>query len=611
MAKDKGVTDFSLSINVKNLFIVADESLGYKVTGEDISQYYPGALHNANERFLEYYDRLYRELSLARDLNLAWISEADPKDTFWGFNYLLFVIALIRSCARTQKLNITITGAIPRYEKKCIVRVCSELGDRVSIAGHVDVKQEQAGAPGLKTLAKSAFSLKNNIRSFRRAFFNKYPVKDSGRSIGFHIRNARQADLYVKARYADLPGLLAGKEYRVFFFSDEFALPGKTSNIKVESRDGSVSRLPLYTYNSFISPGSYIGLYIESIRLHLLSHNKITRLKKQNTQPEFGYLLDTLQITNDTILKLLVARKGFKNLAAIKKPGVIVYSGLLYNKMAGLYNSICRQYNIRTFSISNRIMTRERLSNRLTAGQKKSSAQLPHAVAVFDQVSDVVFSEQAPADIAVYRCTRNRSGAGNEQHTDHPGIKNPDKKITVTLILQRVEDNMEEMIDSVIRAVDGSGGSLHLKAHPGFPVPGKLQEKYRHYSQVEILPVTQSLEEAADRADLCITAYSTAALEFAKKGRPVIWLNYITINSLLYLTLQDRIGLVANNEKELQKIVAEIIQSTEYYVRQSRLCYDRAKELVFPGGDPLVKTLLEAIEQEYSYTAETIIRAKR
>ncbi|GEM_PF-4350685 len=558
---------------------------GYKLTGRHIKNFYEEALNISNKKFLDCYSKIYKGL-MFEDFNALWQSKPanklDPLDSFWNVNYTIFNISIIELILKQYKVNVHVNKDVYNKEVFYIFKFCR--------LNNIDINFNK-----LKAILMKFFELKGEMNS-RIKILKKLLI--STRNIGRHDKkikkenaktaylyvynNAKSLSSYIKWRYKDIIKELKKNDFRIILFS--------STNIKGSNK----SEDTFINTTGFLGVSDFLRLGIKSFRDSFKIKKFIRKEKRLNKKNVvYSYILKQ---SPSSLLLGLKNSAGFERMVRLYGKGILLNAESLVNKKFAIYNSISRNYKIKTIAIAGRVLTKQRLSNRLVKAHIDNSCPkaIPDSIMVFDKISQQVLKKESHGKINVYSCQNKNETIKKSELREN--IQ------SVAVLLQKPEDNMQNLIDHVLDTLKGMGDiKVYIKMHPNFPMPEHLKNRYSKLSSVIILPINERLEKVVSFSDICVTSYSTAALEFAKAGKLIIWAPYVTLNSVFYKDLQDKIGLKAEDKESLENIFESIVNDKGYYKKKSEENYKQIKNLLFNGSvKQYVLTKTEVIEKEYS-----------
>lgn len=580
------------------LHIVHCPTNHYKLSGEGIAEHYEEALKEGNQLYLDLYSKVYKGL-MFKDFNTLWTpdtfskNDIDPKDGFWAMGYFFFTVALLRILSKKSKLEIVDKTPSEFRNQKHLFRFLKEEGIKYSV--NKEKRQQTSFKSSVRKFVMG--SIRDIIKSKDKSIdFLKKEFLDGDDETIQRFGNDKN-DAYI---YLTIPpiGNMSVKEYlqwryyalfkhlkphekkgnrvlligtKEFKDSDEFEypfinafklLPKKKRLVAFLKAVFAKVRTSLYVFTQYLKPG------ISSVDKYFLKHvpRKLYYAVKEN--------------------------EAFDNLFETHGKGLLIMKGPIVYKGACIHNHNARKHGVRVLSISGRILTSTRLTNCFLDVHHKEDGfptVMPHSMMVSDRISSESIQKQCE-EIDIYPHETPR-----QKVTDHESVHNP---FTITLALQK-KNEMESMIEAVISAVQNMENVVvNFKMHPDFPIPLKQKEKYGKMPFVNILSIDTPLNEAVEMSDLCVTAYSTSAFEFAKKMKPIVWINYVTLNSLFFTDVHKKVGLVAGSNGELEQILRRMKEDRRFYDEQKKIHYTQLKNLVFETNNEVENSFNKIIDKE-------------
>lgn len=583
-----------------NIEIVQCPNHSYKLVGYGISEYYEEALDSANELYLSLYDRAYR-LLMFDDFNPLWTfsliekNKIDPRDGFWDINYFYFNLALIKKLNDIYHLKIidrTNRGFVNHeylfrfFNDNNIEATCSReetkthhRGFKTRLKKFIDGSFQKASEKKdeYKRLLSSGVEIISRSSKKRKLYLYIYPVGNM--SLSAYLR-WRYHDILEKFKKDDVEIILVS----IKDFKDSDQVDYKFINV-----------------NRLLSKVDLLRILYKSKKLERLAEQKIQQeLNRKDLKLEYEFFLRNVPTYYFEILKQI---EGFSRFFKNVGPGILLYVGPVVNKGTPAIINLARKYNTRVLSIAGRILTSKRLSNLISKAQSEKTYPdvLPHSMLVFDRISEEVMNNQH-ANIRLYTLKKNE--VEEIAYCNDSGKTARKDPCRVTLVLQKKRES-REMIEEVISAInDKENIILNLKMHPNFPIHPKYINKYREFSFVNFLPSDISINGAIEKTDVCISAYSSATFEFAKRNRPVVWITYITLNSLFLTDVKDSFGLKAKNRTELTSIIRNLANKPHYYKQMQKKIHADVKNL-FNFSSTITDSIDNIIGSEFN-KVETI-----
>lgn len=580
------------------LEIVECPTNSYQIIGKDISRYFQEALEEANNMYKRFHDKAYRNL-MFDNFNPLWtqdtisVNDIDAKDGFWSMNYFFFNISLVKILSQHFELKIIDKTKSPFRNQDYFFEFLENEGIEFQV-----LSNKKVSFPSVlyfKILIKNFLedvieSSWNYLRFFKKEFLrsNRHAGKrllnnKKRSSLYFYIPpiGNMTLDSYINWRYRKLFKYYEDKGKKIILFSI------------IDFERSESFKFQFININDLITWRDLFSITLKSIFYKWKVKQLIRKeLKNQNISVPEKYFIRKIPT------KLFYALKencGYSKLFQQFGKGLLIMKGPIISKGAPLQTYNAKQKGIRVLSVSGRILTSTRLSNCFLDAYSDDRYPniLPHSMVVSDRISYNTIRNQSN-EIDIHPLATNI-----ESQVDGKQISN---SITISLALQK-RTEVEKLVDDVISITEKMEGvNVLLKQHPNFPIYWKLKEKFERVPFLKILDLETSLIETVENSDICITAYSSSALEFIKKGRPVIWVKYVTLNSLFFDEMFKKVGLTANGYEDLEAYIHRLKNDSEYYLNEKRKQYSQLKNLIYVSEsrsassfDSIIKNELEKI----------------
>ena len=573
-----------------HIYIERDPVQYYKLTGKRVSEYHKKALENAKDLYLEFYDTVYRGL-MTKDFNPLWMrdgisdNDVDFKDDFGEVSYFLFNVCLLRLLKKEYRIKVVDQTRFKFRNQEDLYSFLKQEGIELEKIHKPDRLIDKNAIK--KFVLQSLRELPENICSIPKNFSERFLLKRQ--EIREAEKNKKTLYLYVepvgkrgeggkmefiKWRYANLLDQNRQSDCNIVFIST------------IDFLNSDQKDIPFLNVNRLVSKSDLLRVFLKSLYLRVkISNFIISRRLDSRISAEFKFFLKNAP---RNMFYPLREHLGFKKLFDKVGPGLLVIKGPIVNKGSAIQIYNAKQNGVRVLVISGRILTPTRLSNQFVKSHSYDLFPnvLPHSMVVDDKMSFETIRKQSD-DIELYPL---------EKKYDY-SEKYPANPFRVTLVLQKKKE-IEQMVEEVIQAIEGLDGIvLNLKMHPLFPIHRHLLKRYNQFSFVNVLPLHTQMNVVIENSDLCITAYSTAALEFAMKGSPVVWLKNVTFNRLFFADLQEEFGIVTENSDELRSIIIKMKDDKELYKKEVRLQQTQLNKIIYTP-DERTYSLKEILNSE-------------
>ena len=569
----------------------------YKLRADGIRAYYDEALVNANEFYLHFFEEVYEKL-MFNDFNILWTpdtlstNDIDPKDGFWAMEYFFFNTELISLLSDKYKITIVDNTSQEFRNQEELYKFIRSHGIRFSINKRKD--ESKTFKNSLKKLVKGSLrnfftGLMNILQFLKKEYSERYADPQD------LFRN----DTKKKIIYLTIPpiGGMSIKDYLQWRYSSLF------KQLKYHEERGN--KVVLVSTKNFIDSDKFDYPLINTFWLL----TKGERLKIAVTslflkvRTKLFIWLELMRPGNTSLEKYFIKNIPTKLYYAYKEhvafdklfktygSGLLIMKGPIVYKGACIHNYNARKYGVRVLSIAGRVLTSTRLTNCFLNLHRdgRFPAVLPHSMMLSDKISTESIRKQSEdIDIHPVETAQKTISENGSVH----------KPFTITLALQK-RNEMEDMIDTVISSIRGMENIvLKLKLHPDFPMHPSLERKYGKNTFVNILPIETSLSDTVEMSDICITAYSTSAFEFARKMKPIVWINYVTLNSLFFTDVRKKVGLTVNDEDDLKDIIKRMKTDEVFYNEQRKSHYSQLKDVIYESGEYIYDSFNSIINKE-------------
>lgn len=566
----------------------------YQIIGKNIDKFFQRALQQGNEKYKKYHDEAYRKL-MFKNFNPLWtqdtksVNDIDARDGFWSMNYLFFNISLVKILSRHFDLKI-IDKTTKSFRNEDYF---FEFLEKEGIEFQVHSKKEVSFPSVLyfkRLIKKSLDDVAESLESYKKFFKNeclklnassgkKISIDNEKTSLYFYIPpiGNMTLDSYINWRYRKLFKYYEDEGKNIILFSI------------IDFEKSKSLKFQFININDLITWRDLFTITLKSIYFKFKTKLFIRKdLNKKNITTPEKYFLSKIPT------KLFYALKencGYNKLFQKFGKGLLMMKGPIISKGAPMQTYNAKKKGIRVLSISGRILTPTRLSNSFldAYSDQKLPNILPHSMVVSDRISYDTIRNQTE-DIYIHPLTTKIG--------DKLDRKPPHNTFRIALALQK-RTEVERLVEDVISVTEKIEGiSILLKQHPNFPIYWRLKERFKSIPDLEILDLDVSLNETVDMSDVCITAYSSSALEFIKKGKPVIWLRYITLNSLFFDEMFKKVGLTADDYKDLEEFIFNLKNDPDYYLNERDNQYSQLKDLVYESDSRSVNSFNSIIEKE-------------
>lgn len=572
--------------------IVTCPIYSYKLKAEGIQHYHEKALKQAKDLYLELYEGAYQEL-MGKDFNPLWTpdtkaeNDLDFKDDFGRVSYFYFNICLLKILLEEYEVEILDQTKAEFEDQYFLYAFFEEEGISLDVPNKnakrfAKHKIKQFIVEGLKNTPRTVEKKVDDLKEKFSLHEHQIQVSRSGKVVYLYLHSFKGMSLksYLNWRYGEIIPSLEKKGYQIIVLSTiDFEGP--------ESID-----YPFYNVNRLVSKPEIRKTFTESFLYKTrVNFFKAKEWSRSKTDTEKRYFLANLPTDFFYAFREL---SGLNNLFKKIGPGLLLIKGPVNNKGASSIFFSARKNGVRVMVVSPRILTSTRFSNQFikTHFKKGYPDIYPHSIAVDDQVSFETIENQTD-QIELYRVRQKDTIA------DKPDAEIDFQPFRITLILQKRKE-IQQMAEFVIQGVKGlSNVTVQFKEHPSFPIPNNLLNRFKEIDYVQILPSDISLEKTVEKSDLCVTSYSSAAIEFVKNGKPVIWLESVTSNSVFFADLYRKLGLSAKSTEELNELIKNIVSEPANYYKERDRQYEQVKKLLFYSQDQQANSLLEIVDNEY------------
>lgn len=555
--------------------IESDPVHSFRLTGDEVCKFREKALEDARDLYLEYYDEVYRKL-MSKDFNPLWTpdtksdNDVDFKDDFWRVSYFLFNVCLLRILRKEYDLEVNDKTRSEFETQKYLYKFLNKEGIALK---KLHKKESFINKNAIKKFVLSSIrifprAIQNLQKEFRKKFLLKRkPVENNktGRNTLYLFVEPVGEMSFVNWRYSKLL-----KEYKE-----------KGNNIVIVStidfKNSEQQEYPFINVNRLVSKPELLRVLGTSLFLKLKVMAYVwSESFKTNNDVAFEYFLKNVP---RSFFYPVRENCGFDKLFKTFGAGLLVIKGPVLNKGGAMQIYNARKHGIRTLIIAGRVLTSTRLSNQIVKSHfdERFPKIYPHSMVVEDQISFETIQKQTlniqlyPLGSSVYSLEKTDSGKSNP--------------FRITVALQKKKE-IEVMVDPVIAAIKGMDDVVvNLKMHPSFPIYDQLLKKFQKIQNLTILPIETTLSDAIEESDLCITAYSSAALEFIKKGKPVVWLKNVTLNSLFFADLQKKVGITVDDSNELREVIIKMKENTGYYQKERTKQHSQINGLIYSSVD--------------------------
>jgi len=562
--------------------ICSDRFLGYRLKGINIEAYYARAIDRASRIYLNCYSKVYRKI-FCGGFNILWVDKpnnsVDPRDGFWSLNYFYFNLSLIHAIAVENNVKVSLTCNFEPSLYRPLKQFCED--NKYKLIINQEVFTGRSANKNKRKFIKQLTEIKALIGNRNSCF-----AKDDGYLFNSRLMTvylyiypfAKDVNTYLEWRYKGLIEQLLDCNLNVILFSTE-DVPIKTD-------------LPVQFINVTNNVSVLIKMYIlvKSLIINLKTRLMVFKEGRVRVKLiEYIYFLKRIPMFSYYGLLEQYCMSKFFNSYGL---GIVLYAESLVYKKTAIINTAANKQKLRTMGLAGRVFSKNRLSNRLSCAHLENKDNvLPDAFFVNDNISYKCLLKEAGGQINIYK----NKPLPDEPYTDNNKIK---ELRNIAVLLQRNLDNMEGMIEEVICATkDLSGLNIYLIAHPNFPVANQFVNSLGNDSNSVIVVCRGNIENTINNVDLCITAYSSAVLEYARRGCPVLWMTYVTINAIFNQELNNAIGSVIKNREELSREINKMYRDKMYYNSKSKAIIEEYKSVT---SDAEIKgiSLVEAVNRE-------------
>ncbi len=572
--------------------IIACPIYSYKLRAEGIQDYHEKALEQARDLYLKLYENAYQQL-MGNNFNPLWTpdtkaeNDLDFKDDFGRVTYFYFNISLLKKLLKLYEIEIVDRTQSKFEDQHFLYSFFEEEGipfkvPNKSAKRFAKHKVRQFVVEGIRNLPRTASSTVDNLKEKLSTWEEDLNVSPAGKVDYLYLHSFKGMSLknYLNWRYGEIIPSLEKKGYQIIVLST------------IDFDGANSIDYPFFNVNRLVSKSEIRKAFIQSF-LYKTRVNFYTAKEwaKSSTGTEERYFLANLPADFFYAFRELTGLdKLFKEIG----PGLLLIKGPVNNKGASSLFFTARRNGVRVMVISPRILTSTRFSNQFIKTHFKEGYPdiYPHSIAVDDQVSFETIENQTD-QIELYRVRQEKDIVENTNaEVDF-------KPFRITLVLQKRKE-IKEMAEYVIEGLKGLRNVIvQFKEHPSFPIPNNLLDKYKEVDYVQILPSDITLEQTVEKSDLCVTSYSSAALEFVKSGKPVIWLENVTSNSIFFADLYRKLGLRAKSSEELKESIKNLTADPVHYYKERDRQYEQIKKLLFISENEHVHSLSEIVDKEF------------
>ncbi|WP_234571684.1 hypothetical protein [Rhodohalobacter sp. 614A] len=559
----------------------------YSLKADNIEVYQEKALEEARDLFLEFYDEVYQNLMM-KDFNPLWTpdtkseNDVDFKDDFWRVSYFFYNVSLIKLLQKEHRVKVVDRTTSPFDIQAYFYNFLKQEGIEFEKVHKPDRFINRNAIK--KFVLNSIRNFPQNILSFGKEIKKRLTLKKS--SIQNTHPDKKKIYLFVEPvgdikyidwRYKELLQEHDEKRSEIIFVS--------TINFK----GADEQKYKFINVNRLLSKPDLGRTILESFWAGLkVRMYKLSKRLKPGTSTEFKYFLKNVPTSFFYPVRENI---GFNNLFEKFGRGLLVIKGPVLNKSGAMQIQNARKHGVHTSIVAARILTSTRLSNQFVPSHFNQSFPriYPDSMVIYDRLSFETIQKQAGEKITLHTM-------GNETFSYDEVKPVRSEVFKITLALQKKKE-IETMVDTVVEAIEGMGNVvLNLKMHPSFPIPEKLMKRYRQIPFINIMPVQTSLDDTIRESDVCITSYSTASLEFVKKGKPTVWLKNVTLNSLFFADLQKNVGICISDSGELKKLIKKMKDDPDYYSEESRKQHAQINQILYHLDE--TSSLSEVIQME-------------
>lgn len=570
---------------------IDDYSLySYKLTAPGIQKYQERALEEARDLYLEIYDKVYRRL-MSFDFNPLWTpdtkseNDLDFKDDFGDVSYFYYNICLLKILSNEYQVRVVDRTSSPFSSQKFIYAFLKEREIEIEKANaqRIGISKHKIKKFVFNTFKNTPGRFVNKLKELKEIISLEKQVtepEERRKVIYIYIHSVKGMTLrsYLNWRYSELIEMVKREDYKIVIIST------------IDFKDSGTIGYEFINVNRLVSTGELFQSFIKCIviKAKVLGF-KFYHLIKPGVGTDEKFFLKNLPLSFFYPIRELI---GLENLFKIKGPGLLVVSGPFNNKGASSLFYKARKCGVRILLIAPRILTSTRFSNQFIKAhfESKYPPNFPHSMMVFDKISYEAIKKQTEKIRLYTIATSNNTYVSLNGQVHVP--------FRVTLVLQKKKE-IEEMADQVLNAVEELRDVIvNLKMHPTFPLTKTLREKYNQVPNLNILPIDTSLEDAIQMSDICVTSYSTAALDFIKAGKPVVWQKTVTANSLFFSELQKRVGLSVEGPLELRDIISKMKNSHQYYFEERKLQNEQYQKIIFNADSGPCESIEKVLNEE-------------
>lgn len=612
---------------IKSIKIEADDYFGYRLDIEGLSskdEYLLNemAIKKSTQRFLNDMNTIYSlPIATYNGVNILWENNRIRRiDGFSTQSYFYFICAKLRILLEENAVEVQCYCDLNKSMYSTLKALCKECGTKIRRVDRKLSYTEAAIKYNPIKKAKPKVTRIDSLFSTTKKIFNKLleialrPIilgmynlllKRANKDgvIWFHVLYQKMPiPNYLKWRFGLLGDHLSERNQLkgYFFFSnnDKF----KVINDIIR---GFYTREPVICLNWYITDKRRKMLLHSANRIKASINEAINALAFNNNGAEFDYLLNaTKRISAINILNKLEQYDA--TLQFSKK----LNKTLFIQAEAFLKNRYCiaalRKQGHRVLSVSDRFYTKNRLSNIVVEQElsENNSITLPDSYAIFDQISKQTLMDNSfeTNSIHIFKRGSDLQHLQNKQQNSN----NDEKPFTILILLQTLEDKPLQIIQDVVRAVEEQqqkNAHIIIKSHPNFPPEADV------LTFLEGINISHSLyteaidmDELTSKCDIAISAYSTATLTAVAQGKPIIWLPYISLNSLFLKDVYDSVGIKATDPSMFRSSIQNLITDKGFYQDMCEQSTTFSQEFLNPSEEIDTMTLVEVVMNEYKTT---------
>ena len=575
-----------------NIFIEECPIHSYRLTGRGIESYWEEALEWSNRFYLDMYDKVYRDL-MAGEFNPVWtpdttsVNDLDFKDDFGSVSYLIFNMFLLKLLAKKQELNV-VDNTEKRFRDQRLLfkflrknQIEFKLNDEKKANTSFKNRQKKRV---LKFVKKMGSKFINHFRPSAKEIRSEYELqgsKTANETIYFYVHPCGDMKLsdYVNWRYSSILNEIDTDNRQLIFLSTR------------DFDDAEEFKHPFFNVNRLLSREKEREIHFRSflLKIKILIYKGIMLLKSRD-----AYKTAFLEHLPTQFFNTMREYEGLNHLFELYGKGVLFIKGPVNNKGVSIVSAQANHHDIRVSVIQPRIFTEQRLSNQYTSAQYDPNLPhlIPDSMVLYDQISSKTIKSQTDK-IHIYSIL-NGIGELHDLKGEAGG-----GTFTVTLTLQR-SDEVGVMVNHVVNALTGLKGiTLNLKEHPVFKAPESVKSRFEGFPWVHLLDSDVSLQSCVISSDLCISSYSSAALEFAAGGCPIIWMKNVTLNSIFFSDVQDTIGIEARSATELAEVVRSMKNNPANYNEEREKQYKVVREEIYNNCDNMDGDFEDVVRSEF------------